>query len=185
MDPATPQILKTNIRRRRWGRVVRDIVLLPPALLYVFIEHVFWAGAKRLLRQAAKLPAITVLQARLATLPAAAVLPLFLVPEAFSHIGGFWATDLLVHQAWMAALLVGIFVKGSATLMTVWIYQSCEPALLSVRWFAQVHLLALRGRDWVADRTRPARRLILGSRSGLARRFSAIRIALTRRLNAP
>lgn len=187
MVQAAPHILKPNIRRRRWGRVARDILLLPPALIYVVIEHVFWAGAKRLLRQAARLAFINHLQTRLARLPAAAVLPLFLIPEVFSHIGGFWATDLLVHHAWMAALLVGIFVKGSATLMTVWIYQSCAPALLSVRWFAWVHNQALRGRDWVAGRIRPARRLarrlISGSRSGVFRRFSAIRVALARRLS--
>lgn len=176
------------LRRRRWGRVARDIVLLPPALVYVLVEHVFWAGAKRLLRQAARLGFISALQRKLARLPPAAVLPLFLVPEIFSHAGGFWATDLLVHQAWVAALLVGIFVKGSATLMTVWIYQSCEPALLSVRWFARMHGLALRGRDWVASRTRPARRfaarLVNVTPRGLSRRFAAIRARLARRVRA-
>jgi hypothetical protein len=185
MDEAGPKILGPNIRRRRWDRVARDILLLPPALVYIFIEHVFWAGAKRLLAQTARLQAVSAMQNRLANLPAPAVLPLFLIPEAFSHIGGFWATDLLVRREWTAAMLVGVFVKGTATLMEVWIYQSCEPALMSVRWFAWVHGQALRGRDWVADRTKPARRfaarLVKGSRSGLASRFAAIRSVLTRR----
>jgi hypothetical protein len=186
MSGAAPKILEPNIRRRRWGRVARDILLLPPALLYVLIEHVFWAGAKRLLRQAARLDTVSALQIRLKKLPAAAVLPLFLIPEIFSHLGGFWATFLLVRHKWVAAMLVGLFVKGLATLLTVWIYQSCEPVLLSVKWFAWLHGQALRGRDWVAARTMPARRyarqLIRGSRSGIARRFAALRSVLARRL---
>jgi len=185
MAKAGPKIIEPNVRRGRWDRVVRDILLLPPALLYVFVEHVFWASAKRLLHQAARIQAVSALQEGLVKLPPAAVLPLFLIPEAFSHIGGFWATDLLVRREWVAAMLVGIFIKGSATLMEVWIYQSCEPALMSVRWFAWIHTQALRARDWVDERTKPARdfakRLVTGGRSNLARRFAAIRTALTRR----
>jgi hypothetical protein len=186
MSGAAPKIIEPNIRRRRWGRVARDILLLPPALIYVVIEHVFWAGAKRLLRQAARLDTINALQQGLKKLPAAAVLPLFLIPEILSHLGGFWATFLLVRHKWVAAMLAGIFVKGFATLLTVWIYQSCEPVLLSVKWFAWLHGQVMRGRDWVAARVKPARllarRVIRGSRSGIARRFAALRSVLARRL---
>jgi hypothetical protein len=185
MSKAGPKIIEPNVRRGRWGRVARDILLLPPALLYVLVEHVFWAGAKRLLSQAARLQAVSTLQDKLVRLPPAAVLPLFLVPEAFSHVGGFWATDLLVRREWAAAMLVGVFIKGTATLMEVWIYQSCEPALMSVRWFAWIHKQAIRARDWVADRTKPVRRfaagLIKDGGSNITRRFNAIRSALTRR----
>jgi len=176
------KILEPNIRRRRWGAVARDVLLLPPALLYVFIERVFWIGARRLLRQAARAPAVEAMQNALHTLPAWAVLPLFLVPEVFSHIGGFWATALLVHRKWVAATMVGVFVKGTATLMEVWIYQSCEDALLSVRWFSWVHGQAMRGRDWVYSRIRPVLRRLAGSRAGIGRRFLALRSVLARRL---
>jgi hypothetical protein len=173
-------------RRRRWGRFWRDTLLLPPALLYVIVEQVFWSGAKRLLRQASRLPAVKNLQERLARLPPAVVLPLFLVPEIFSHIGGFWATALLGHRKWLAAMLVGLFVKGTATLLEVWIYQICEDTLLSVKWFAWAHRQVMRGRDWVRASTRPARRFarrLAGfGRSGLASRFGALRAALARRL---
>jgi hypothetical protein len=186
MPSPAPDILQPNIRRGRWGRVLRDILLLPPALLYVVIEHVFWAGAKRLLRQASRVPAIAALQRNLEKLPAAAVLPMFLVPEIFSHLGGFWASDLLVRREWAAAFMVGLFVKGTATLLEVWIYQSCESTLLSVRWFAWLHGKMLAGRDWVAARIKPARRfaqtLIAGGRTSIARRFAAIRSVLARRL---
>jgi len=182
MSGEKPKRFKPDIRRRRWGAVARNILLLPPALIYVVIERVFWNGAKRLLRQTARMPAIAAFQQKLETLPAWAVLPLFLVPEVFSHIGGFWASDLLFRRKWLAAMLVGLFIKGTATLMEVWIYQSCEKALLSVRWFAWVHGWAIRGRDWVYNKMRPAMRLIRGSRSGLARRFAALRGVIARRL---
>lgn len=178
-----------QVRRRRWARLLRDFLLLPPALLYVLVEQVFWAGAKALLRQVARIPLARNIQKKLHRLHAWAVLPLFLVPELFSHAGGFWASDLLVHRAWVAALLVGIFIKGTATLMEVWIYQSCEETLLSVRWFARLHHQLMRGRDWVAERIRPirelSRRLLRHGRGGLTRRFFAIRKLLGTKLNLP
>lgn len=173
-------------RRRRWRRWLANILLLPPAFLYILIENVFWAGAKRLLRETSRLRAVNALQDKLARLPPTAILPLFLIPEAFSHFGGFWATYLLVRRKWLAAVLVGVLIKGLATLLTVWIYQVCAPALLSIRWFAWLHGKAMRIRDSVAERLEPVRRLlrrvVSGSRSGLARRFAALRAWLSLRL---
>jgi hypothetical protein len=186
MSVAERPVPSDNIKRRNWARLIRDILLLPPALLYVIIERVFWTGAQTLLRQAARIEAVASLQKKLEKLPVAVVLPLFLVPEIFSHIGGFWASVLLVKRQWVAAILVGIFIKGVATLMVVWIYQSSAPKLLSIRWFAWVHMQFLRGRDWVAQRIKPATdlalRLVRGNRSRIARRFTAIRKLLIARL---
>jgi hypothetical protein len=174
-----------NIRRRNWGRVLRDILLLPPALLYIVIEHVFWAGAKATLGAASRLGFIHFLQGKLRRLPALAVLPLFLIPEIISHLGGIWATLLLVQRKLVAATLVGIFVKGIATVVTVWIYQNCEQALMTIGWFARLHAQVLRLRDWAALRTRRLRdhaaHLIALSRSRFTRRFSAIRLVLAAR----
>jgi len=100
---------------------------------------------------------------------------MFLVPEVFSHVGGFWASYLLVRREWVGALLVGGLVKGTATLAEVWIYQSCEGTLLSVQWFAWVHGQFMRGRDWVAER-------LLGGRNGIARRFRALRMLVAIKL---
>lgn len=169
-------------RTFRWGRMLRNAVLLPPALLYVIVEHVFWAGATRLLKQASQAKVIAALQRLLKQLPAAAVLPMFLVPEILSHIGGFWASALLVRRHWVAAGMVGLFVKGGATLLEVWIYQSCQNTLLSVKWFARLHGFFLRGRDWVAERMKPMWRLIAGGRSGIAKQFAALRGVMARRL---
>jgi hypothetical protein len=186
VSESEPKILEPNIKRRRWDSLARDILLLPPALAYVIVERVFWRGAKRLLRQAARVPAVAEMQTGLVRLPVWAVLPLFLVPEFFSHVGGFWATDLLVQRKFLPAMMVGLFIKGTATLMEVWIYQSCEKTLLSVRWFAWVHRQALSFRDWVFGRIRPvllkASSLVKGGSSGLARRFSALRGVIARRL---
>jgi len=181
MSQAGAKILSTK-RRRRGARIVRNMVLLPPALLYVIVEAVFWRGAKRLLRQAGRLRAVAGLQSGLERLPAAAVLPLFLVPEIISHLGGFWASALLVHRHLVGALLVGLFVKGTATILEVWIYQSCEAKLLSVRWFAWVHGQAMRLKDWVDEATKPAHRLITGGRSALGRRFGALKTLVARRI---
>ncbi len=163
-----------------------NLLLLPPALLYVIVEQVFWVGAKTLLRQAARLDAVNIVQKNLENLPPAAVLPLFLIPELFSHLGGFWATDLLVHRKWVAAMLAGLLVKGTATLMEVWIYQSCEQALMSVGWFAWLHGKFLGGRDWVAAKTGPVRdwawQLVSAGRSGLGRRFRRLRALVAYRL---
>jgi hypothetical protein len=186
MSQPGPKIFEPNLRRGRWGRVARDVLLLPPALVYVIVEQVFWRGAKRLLRQAARIKAIEGVQAGLQRLPPAAVLPMFLVPEIFSHVGGFWASALLYRRAWVAALLVGLFVKGTAVLVEVWIYQSCETTLLSVRWFAWLHNRMMDGLDWVDSRTKPARdaarRLLTTANGGVSRRFAALRSVLTRRL---
>jgi len=185
--PSDPSPLLTgNIKRRNWGRLARDILLLPPALLYVVVERVFWVGAKRLLRRAERWGPVESAQARLETFPAWAVLPMFLVPEVFSHVAGFWASALLVRREWLPALLIGGVIKGLATLAEVWIYQSCEQKLLSVRWFAWLHGKFQRGRDWVAARTKPVREAILrlagAGGSGIARRFAALRKLLAVRL---
>jgi hypothetical protein len=177
---------QTRRQRPRWRRIFVNVLLLPPALLYVIVEHVFWAGAKTLLHEAAKTRILNTVQKRVQKLPAAAVLPLFLIPECFSHLGGIWATVLLVQHKFLAAMFAGLFIKGFATLLTVWIYQSCEPALLSVAWFARLHGKVLLGRDWLAERTRSARlfarRIIANSRSGIARRFRALRTLIAARL---
>ncbi len=169
-------------RQSRSARMLRDILLLPPALIYVLIEHVFWAGAKVLLDNAARLPPVNAMQERLKLLPPWAVLPLFLIPEIVSHIGGFWATYLLVQRKYLAAMLAGIVIKGLATLLVVWIYQSCEPALMAVAWFRTAHGWMVHLRDWVAKRLQKLRDLAGRGRSRLARRFAAIRIVLAARL---
>ena len=172
-------------RQRRWRRWLFNILLLPPALLYILIENLYWAAARAALH-ASRLDAINALQRGMKRLPPAAILPLFLVPEAISHLGGWWATYLLVKRKWWSAVWAGVLIKGFATLLVVWIYQTCQPALMSVNWFARLHGKFQTVRNWMAERTEPARRLcrrlVAGSRSGISRRFLALRSRIANRL---
>ena len=114
------------------------------------------------------------------------VLPLFLVPEIVSHVGGIWAALLLLEDKLGAAILVGVFVKGIAAVLTVWIYQNCEHVLLSIGWFAWLHAQTLRLRGWAARRTARLRvhaaQIVSLGRSRVKRRFSALRLVIAARL---
>ena len=172
-------------RQRRWRRWLVNVLLLPPALLYILIENLYWAAARAALH-ASRLDAINALQRGLKRLPPAAILSLFLIPEVISHLGGWWATYLLVKRKWWSAVWTGVLIKGFATLLVVWIYQTCQPALMSVQWFAWLHGKFQKARNWMAERTEPAlrfgRRLVSGSRSGISRRFLALRSRIASRL---
>lgn len=109
--------------------------LLPLAWIAKTAEHV--AGA--VLRRAERVAALQRLQRRLAGLPPALALPLFLVPEAASRGGWFASAWLLLHGAGWQALLVYGLTKLLAGVTALWIYQACKPALLRVGWFARLH----------------------------------------------
>ena len=79
---------------RSFGRRLRDVLLLPLALLLVPIDWLLRDGS-RLLRRWRPL---RYLEARLAGWPAWAILPLFLIPEGMDHAGGFYAAYLFAHQ---------------------------------------------------------------------------------------
>jgi len=158
-----------HLRLRRWlGRVV-DLLLWPLALGVVLAEIVVWRNAAwlgRALSHAAGLPR---LQARLGRLPPVLALPMFLVPEAASRVGALWAAWLLVQGHYRAAAAVYAGSKIVASLVAAWIYRACEPALLTVPWFAQVRAGVLRVRDWALSRA--ARWLRRSSRDGSPGRF--------------
>lgn len=178
---------------RRWSRRVGDWLLLIPALVLIVVEQVFWAQARRLLAALARLPPLAWARDRVARLPAWAALPLFLIPEAFDHLGGFWATVLLIRGHLVAATLVAVFIKGGAILIAVAIYQACETTLLRVRWFAQLHGATLRARDWLLARVAPLRESLhlAGQRlrarlptGRLSRRFRRLRARLAAQFTA-
>jgi len=145
---------------------VRDWLLFPPALLYVLVERLFWLGSRRILRRVARLKFVELLQNFLAKLPVFVVLPLFVGPELISHAAGGWASYLLIHGDWSAGVFVVLFVKGTATLIEVWIYESCKAGLLSVRWFAWAHEKLVRAHDWVLKRLKRTLSLAAAGRPG-------------------
>ncbi|MCB8874083.1 hypothetical protein [Acidisoma silvae] len=180
--------------RRSFGRRLRDGVLLPLALLLVAFEIGLQAGARVLRRW----KPVRMLELTIGRLPPWAILPLFIIPEAMSHIGGFYAAYLLAHRKLLAATLVAVLVKGVGLLIALWIYQACRPALMTIRWFAWVHGKVEAARDWAMGRMRHplsqlrramrrvratllARPLEPGARHS-GRRLAAIRIRLLSRL---
>lgn len=176
------------------GRRLRDSLLLPLALLLVAFEIGLTTGA-RLLR---RWKPVRLLEATIGRLPPWAILPLFIIPEAMSHIGGFYAAYLLAHRKLLAATLVAVLVKGVGLLIALWIYQACRPALMTIRWFAWVHGKVEAARDWAMGRMRPTlfqiRRAVRRVKMALAlaplepgaphnvRRLAAIRLRLLNRL---
>lgn len=167
---------------RRVLSLLLDILLLLPALILVLVENVLWAGSRALLRRIIRLPLMCSAQRGLAQLPAYAALPLFLVPEACSHIAGFAAAILLARGHLLSATLLVVFGKGLATLILVWIYQACEPVLLRVHWFARIHDVVMTARGWLLAQLQPLRTKVLNrlyrsaKASGrIARRFTALR----------
>jgi hypothetical protein len=183
-----PPVRTNRIKRLSWRRVASNIFFLPPVLLYIIVERVFWLGAKSMLHHVVRTRVLLALQERLEHLPASVVLPMFLVPEAFSHAGGFLASALLLRREWVAALVVGVFVKGTAMLMVVWIYQASANKLLSVRWFFRFHEETMACRNWVAERMHPVtevlRRFVGGRNRNIAARFGEIRNQIPARIRA-
>ena len=174
----------TTLHRSATNRCL-DLLLLPPALVLVVVEHVLWAGSCAILRGLAGLAAVRATQHWLGLLPPYAAVPLFLIPELCSHGAGIWATVLLARGHVVGATLVAVVFKGAATLVLVWIYQACEPALLRVAWFARVHNSVLCTRRWVLSRIVPLReaallrlRASVAGAGRLGRRFQRLRARL-------
>ena len=92
---------------------------------------------------------------------------------------------LLARGHVVTATVLAVLVKGVATLVLVWIYQACEPALLRVGWFARAHNAVLIARRWILRRVVPLREAALSrlrasvARAGwLGRRFMHLRMRL-------
>lgn len=176
--------------RRRARRViftaVLDVLLLPLAIIVVLLDDVLWNAALRLLRRLERLGLLRGAQGWVAGLPAAAVLPLFLLPEATSHLAGFLGAFLLAKGKVGLALVLLVIVKGLATLTIVWIYQAASHTLLSISWFAWLHGAVQYVREWSLAQVAPLRNALrarLTSKRGIGgairRRFRALRDRLT------
>ena len=167
--------------KRRWY----DLLLFPLALVIVVVEDVCWAAAKSALRWArARLP-LHRLEVILHHLPGWAALPLFVIPEALGKLGELWALALIARGHFIGGVIAYCVVRIIATLIVVFIYHACEPALLQIRWFAAVIAWLRRLREWVMRAVRPQmeRLRIWAShrRGGLRTRLRAVRVWLRRR----
>ncbi len=171
---------------RRVLRRLRDIFLLPLALIVVVLEDVLWAGAKLALRAITALPAIRRLEAWLTTLPIWIALPLFLVPEVLGKLGELWALALMAQGHVRSGVLAYLAVRVVASLIVVFIYHACEPNLLRVGWFAWAVGRVHRIRDWAVAIIRPWRTVVRAflqrRRSRLMGRLWAIRFWVRRKI---
>ena len=131
-----------------WRQRLLDALLLPLALLAIVLEDVLWRGARAILLRIAALPATIALRQWLGRLPAWAALPLFLVPELAARVGDLWFAVLLYQERLAAAVLEYALVRVLATLVAVFIWQSCSQALLSLRWLAWCIDWIAFARDW-------------------------------------
>lgn len=170
---------------RRLMAWLLDLLLLLPALLLVLGEHVLWQGSRAVLRALAGQPLIKALHLWLGLLPPSVALPLFLIPEVFSHASELGTAFLLAKGHVAAATLLVVLGKGLATLILVWIYQACEPALLRVRWFARTHHAILRARGLLLAKFAPVRAAMLtrlrqsaNAGGSVGRRFREWRVRL-------
>ena len=142
-------------KRHRAHRLA-DIVLLPLAIFVLLLEDVVWAGAMAVLRAVNAWTPVRRLRAWLATLSGYAALPLFMVPEILGKVGEIWAVALLVRGHVVSSVAVYVLVRLVATLVAVFIYQACEPALLRIGWFARMVGWVHMARAWAVGLIRPA-----------------------------
>jgi len=151
MESATPSPGQASGERPVSRLRLGSVLMLPFALLLLLGGTALRAGARVLRRSAA----VSAAERALARLPAWAILPLFLIPEAMSHIGGFYAAYLLAHRHFLSATIAVVLIKGVGLLLALWIYQACRPALMTVRWFAWSHGKVEAARGWALCRIRP------------------------------
>jgi len=128
-----------------------DLLLWPVALVVVLVEIVVGRGGAWLGRGLSYV-GLPRLRARLGRLPPVLALPLFLVPEGASRVGALWAAWLLVQGHYRMAAVTYAASKVFASLVAIWIYSACEPALLTIGWFAQIRAGVLRVRHWALSR---------------------------------
>jgi hypothetical protein len=115
------------------------VLLIPAATLVVLAQDVVWPLARSAGGRFAAWRVLAPLRRRVAALPAAAALPLFLVPELCSRCGTLVSAWLLLQGDGWRALAIYAGSKLFAGATALWIYTACEPALLRVRAFAMIH----------------------------------------------
>ena len=115
------------------------VLLAPLALLAILAQDVLAPFARRVGRSTADWPLLGPLRRWIMQLPAAAALPLFLVPEIFSRLGTLLSAWLLLHGDIWRALAVYAAARLIAGVTAIWIYTACLPALLQIKAFATIH----------------------------------------------
>ena len=161
---------------------LRDLILLPIALVVIVFEDLIWAGALAVLRWVLAWPPVRRLAARMALLPPWAALLAFAVPEIISRLFELWFFVLLARGDMAAAAVVFVAGRLIGTLVAVFVYHSCEAALMRIGWFAWMIRTALAIRDWARSIVAPmivrVRGWIRRDRVRMLRRVQELRWAI-------
>ena len=145
----------------------------------MLVEDVVWRGANEALRALRQLSTVRWVGAQLGRLPGWAALPMFLVPEAIGRLGELAAVVRMADGHVRQAAGIYVVVRLLATLLAVFVFQSCEVALNQIGWFAAVLRQVRTVRGWALALIAPFReRLSILGRRGpriIGRRISAQR----------
>lgn len=127
-------------------------VLIVIASLLMWIEESLWMWLKRATGWIAVIPLVRWFEAWLVWLPPYPTMVVFLLPMAtlfpVKILAVYWATQ----GYWLTGLLIIVLAKVLGTAIVARMYVICQPKLMTMPWFRQVHagLFVLRNRLYAA-----------------------------------
>jgi predicted Na+-dependent transporter len=146
--------------------------------LVILFEEWGWEPLARLVAQLAQLPLIGWLERRIARLPPALALGVFLAPGVLLLPVKLAALALVSHGHVLVGISVIVLAKLLGTAVVARIFQLTQPALLQLAWFARLHGRWIAWKEAAVARVRASRGWRIGRwmRRGLARRLQRWRV---------
>jgi hypothetical protein len=140
--------------------------------LIVLFEEWGWEPLARWMAQLARLPLIGWLEHRIARLPPALALVVFLAPGLMLLPVKLAALALVSHGHVFTGISVIVLAKLLGTALVARIFQLTQPALMQLAWFARVHGRWIVWKEAALARVRASRGWRVGRwiRRGVARR---------------
>ena len=132
---------------RRLGR----LFLVIASVFAVVLADAVWPRLRALVGLVTMAPPLVRLRERVARLPVAGALLLFLIPEACSRSGWVISAWLVLHGEPWRALACYAATKLLAVLLALWVCSAGLTVLLRVPVFARVHAGVLRRHKAAAD----------------------------------
>lgn len=141
--------------------------------LIVLFEEWGWEPLARLMAQLAQLPLIGWLERRIARLPPALALGVFLAPGLMLLPVKLAALALVSHGHVLVGLSVIVLAKLLGTALVARIFQLTQPALVQLAWFARLHGRWIAWKAAALARVRASRIWRVGrwTRRGVVRRI--------------
>ncbi|MEX8493245.1 hypothetical protein [Sphaerotilus sp.] len=141
--------------------------------LIVLFEEWGWEPLARLMAQLARLPLIGWLECRIARLPPALALVVFLTPGLMLLPVKLAALALVSHGHVFTGISVIVLAKLLGTALVARIFQLTQPALMQLAWFARLHGRWIVWKEAAVAQVRASRVWRMGrwTRRGLVRRI--------------